>query len=385
MLEEQNPWWKGKEWQDSTLKKYESMNVKIETKWINKISFEPFSLNFIFGPRQIGKTTGIKLMIKELLKRKNPYSIFYFNCDLAADISHLKKILDEYLKIKREEKIDSSFIFLDEVTSVEKWWKIIKGYIDLGVFENDVITILGSLSLKIKKEAELFPGRRGKGKDVFVLPLTFKEYAELFNIKKYDEKLQGIFQDYLKTGGFPLAINSLDEAKNAFISSFESEISRINKSLRIAKQIIVSLFRKVPSALSYNAIATDIGISHKTVAEYLDVFEEMFLVKQAFFIENKKPNFRKEKKIFFLDPFIANSFSFWLIENFLDSALYEWVVQSHLVRKFREIYYWRNSYEIDCIADNLKIEIKAGKPHRKYPKGILVLDKEDIPKFLLDF
>jgi len=39
----------------------------------------------------------------------------------------------------------------------------------------------------------------------------------------------------------------------------------------------------------------------------------------------------------------------------LDSALYEWIVQSHLKRRFGGVYYYRNSLEIDVIAGNLKI------------------------------
>ena len=39
----------------------------------------------------------------------------------------------------------------------------------------------------------------------------------------------------------------------------------------------------------------------------------------------------------------------------MDRALYEWIVQSHLKRRFGGVYYYRNSYEIDVIAGNLKI------------------------------
>ncbi len=62
--------------------------------------------------------------------------------------------------------------------------------------------------------------------------------------------------------------------------------------------------------------------------------------------------------------------------------LYEWVVQEHLLHQFGEVFYWRNKLEIDCVAGNLKVEIKAGKPHRRYPRGVKVLEKEDVPKFL---
>ncbi len=62
----------------------------------------------------------------------------------------------------------------------------------------------------------------------------------------------------------------------------------------------------------------------------------------------------------------------------------EWIVQEHLFRKFGEIYYYRNRYEIDCIAGDLKVEVKAGKPHRRYPKGVRVLGEEDLPWFLIE-
>ena len=132
-----NPWWKGEE--DYTIAEWERMKERWFPEWVNKISLEPFSLNFIVGPRQVGKTTGIKLLIKKLVEEKSnkPERIFYFTCDLVVDLEHLKKIIDWYLSFKKANNIVSSFIFLDEVTSLREWWKIIKGYIDLGVFKND--------------------------------------------------------------------------------------------------------------------------------------------------------------------------------------------------------------------------------------------------------
>jgi len=66
----------------------------------------------------------------------------------------------------------------------------------------------------------------------------------------------------------------------------------------------------------------------------------------------------------------------------LESALYEWLIQSHLLRKFGNVYYYKNSFEINCIADNLRIEAKAGKPHRRYPKDVMILDENNLPIFL---
>jgi len=93
----------------------------------------------------------------------------------------------------------------------------------------------------------------------------------------------------------------------------------------------------------------------------------------------------KRKKIFYIrsiDPYLAKSLSLWTNVEFLESALYEWIVQSHLKSRFREIYYYRNSYEIDVISDNLKIEIKSKRAHRNYPKNIIILDER---KFTIIF
>ncbi len=133
LLFKQNPWWEGKK--DYHVEKWESMKIRWIPKWIKNISLKPYSLNFIVGPRQTGKTTGVKLLIRKLLKKFRAESIFYFNCTLLADMESLRRVLDEYLEVKKLERIENSFIFLDEVTSLKDWWRIVKGYVDMGILK----------------------------------------------------------------------------------------------------------------------------------------------------------------------------------------------------------------------------------------------------------
>ena len=144
----------------------------------------PNSLNFIFGPRQVGKSTALVLLIKRLLEeeRVNPKSIFYFSCDKLADYRELDEIIGEYIKFKRANNISSSFIFLDEITYPREWYRALKSRIDRGDFRNDVLIVTGSLSMSAKREIETFPGRRGGGKNLLMLLLPFSKYAELFNV-----------------------------------------------------------------------------------------------------------------------------------------------------------------------------------------------------------
>ena len=397
LVRKYNPWWEGEE--DVDLRKWRSMPVRWISKWINNVSLKSFSLNFIVGPRQVGKTTGVKLLIDKLTKKVNPYRVFYFNCDLALDSEYLRRVIDYYFSIRRSLNLSNvtCYLFLDEIGSVLGWWRVIKGYIDLGVFKNDVVTLTGSSTLRLRGEIELFPGRRGYGRDVTVLPLSFKEYAELHGIKVeltndlrenivrvslYKEELMELFEKYLRSGGFPLSINGDPRAEEYFLLALQGELLRVNRNLHLVRGILSSLMRKAPSPLSYSTIGKDLGISYKTIQDYVEVLRNLYVLEVALFKEDKRVLWRKERKFFFMDPFIANALSHWVGEEYLESAIYEWVIQCHLHRKFESVYYYRNRYEIDCIAGDLKVEVKAGKPYRRYPKGVMVVDKEDIPVFL---
>jgi predicted AAA+ superfamily ATPase len=379
-----NPWYINQK--DIVIERWENMKIRWIPEWLKDISLEPFSLNFIIGPRQVGKTTGIKLLINKLLENNDPWSIFYYDCSNLTNFEELRKVIDYYLKIKEKRNIKTSYIFLDEITHVNDWWRTIKLYIDIGKFKDDVITITGSSSIKLKGEVELFPGRRGNGKDVYVYPLSFREYLNIKGIKinKYENILEGMnnlsglepkifeeFENYIETGGYPLSINGYKDAGFQIINSIENEILRSGRNLELSRAIISTILSKAPSPLSFLSIGKEVGVSYKTVEDYIEIFRRLFILDYALFRE-KQIIWRKERKFFILDPYLAKSLSIWTNTEILDSALYEWIVQSHLKRRFGEVYYYRNSYEIDVIAGNLKIEIKSKRAHKNYPKDLII-------------
>jgi predicted AAA+ superfamily ATPase len=375
-LEKLNSHWFGEK--DVDIKNWESKSIHIVPDWLNNISLKPFSLNFILGPRRVGKTTGIKLLIKNLIEKGiEAKKTVYVNVDLIPDLKFFQEVLN-YIS-----ENNFKFIFIDEATSLENWWRPLKGFIDAGLLKDCAIVVSGSLTLKVKKHAELFPGRVGFGKQIEVLPLSFPDFFNLFKLKPKEEEIRKAFQKYLTTGGFLGALEDPNTFMKEIIDATESEILKIGLSPKLAFEIFSSLLTKSPSAISYQTIAQDIGVDYKTVRNYLETFEDMYLIKIAYW-KGDTIKFRKEKKIFFRDPFLLRAASFWTSTNFLESALYEQIVQEHLFRKFGEIFYYKNRYEIDCIANELKIEVKAKKPHRKYPENVKVLDEKEIPLFLIN-
>jgi len=339
----------------------------------------------VLGPRQVGKTTGIKLLIHELLKEKEPESVLYINVEILPDYHELSKVLREFERLKGKEGIKTGYIFLDEASSLEGWWKGVKPLIDAGVLENDAVTITGSSSLKVKRDIELFPGRRGNGVTLEIMPLSFSEYAWVMGLRNpelHRERTIELFEEYLKTGGFPASINGLpmDDLLGAYIGEFV----RFGKSLEIARETFSALIRSAPSATSFRALAQmTSGYSYKVIQNYIEFFGELYILSIAHLKQGNKILYRREKKFFFRDPLLARLFSLWSGAELREDALYEWLVQEHLYRRFGEVYYYRNGYEIDAIAGKMKIEIKAGKAHRRYPRDVRVLEKDEVPFFLL--
>ena len=382
-----NPWWSKERWEeaDKHLRDWSAQKIRWVPKWIEHVSLKPFSLNFIIGPRQVGKTTGIKLLIKTLIEKgTDPEKIIYFNTEALGNLDNFRRML-KFIA----ENFDEGFLFIDEITAIINWEKILKSFIDLGRFENFVIFCSGSSTANLLRIPESFMGRRGSGKDVYVLPLSFPEFVEVHGIspkKKsflYSEDAERLFEKYVSTGGFPRTINSDATFFDDFIRELKSEIRNMKKSFPTCSALISHLFDIAPSPISYLSLSQKIGISKPTLEEYVEMLEDMLVLKIVYW-KNHAMIFRKEKKFMLRDPAIVKSLSLLTGKEVRKDFLYEWIVQEHLLRRFGEIYYYRNRYEIDCIAGDLRIEVKAGKPHRKYPKNVLVLDEEDLPGFLIE-
>ncbi len=151
-IRRQNPWWENKSRinEDPKIKDYDIA----KTKWIPRLKkYIFFDKNVIYsirGPRQVGKTTLIKIIIRELLEKNNPTNIMYFSCDLIKDTVALHDLLHTYhawIKTVNQERI---FIFLDEISSVKDWQKSIKLFIDTVGNNNITMVLTVSHTIDIK-------------------------------------------------------------------------------------------------------------------------------------------------------------------------------------------------------------------------------------------
>ena len=407
-LQSHSPWWIRQELiqEDSKIIEFEQQKYK----WWHPFYFEfPLREDGILtlrGPRQVGKTTFLKLLIRRLLlEDKVPrQAVFFYPCDRVKDYNELFHLLTEYLNFARARLNSRIFIFLDEISFVRDWQRAIKELADGSKLKNTLLLLTGSSMLDVKFSSERLPGRRGKifKPDIEILPLDFSEFLKLVKpeLKKkgYSEifglhfaELQKLFEDFLLTGGFLININNF--YARGFIPAYiyeiytnwiEGDLHKTGKSDEIALRIFERLYIHLTTPVSFYKLAKESGVvSHLTVRDYLDILEKMFVLfkTEYFSIEQKRVDFKKNRKIYFYDPFILQVI-LSKVENFLDDAfnysrkmflreefrpkIAEMLVGAVLKRKYPHLYYGNSSLgEIDFVGkakgENSFFEVKYQK------------------------
>ena len=84
LLTLQNPWWRNKGLieEDAKVREFTASAVQYVPHKVLDLKLVPGAVNIISGPRQTGKTTALKLLIRSLLEKSVPAEqILYFNCD----------------------------------------------------------------------------------------------------------------------------------------------------------------------------------------------------------------------------------------------------------------------------------------------------------------
>ena len=186
-----NPWWEN----ESAIELDKHINALKNFKYTHNPpllneDFKPGNLYTIRGPRQIGKTTFLKMFIRKKLRTVPKNNIFYWSCDNLVTGKDLIDLLNEYADFCKVMDARPEYILLDEITGIAHWQRSLKFIIDNDITPNACFILTGSNALDLRSGSERLPGRRGKhGKDLFILPLTFREYVELMDPDWYSEHM----------------------------------------------------------------------------------------------------------------------------------------------------------------------------------------------------
>ncbi len=403
-LSDSNPWWKDKNEINNVDKVKSWINSKV--KWIPRckhtFNFDKDVIYTIRGPRQVGKTTHVKLWIKSLLYNKgvDNKNIFYYSCDLVQNPKQLTNIIKTYLDWRMNNK-NRKYIFLDEISSVLHWEKGIKFLSDNNEFKKCTVVLTGSHALDIQKSSERLPGRLGEEDihDRLFLPMKFSEYvdtvhkklkktirdldllklnkrkdivkqllngeicSELKTLNIYHKELKNLLNNYLINGGIARAIEYTiddkdipDNVYSDYYRVFIGDLRRYRKKENYVIQIFKRIINTLTSSISWRSIVKKTEIdSHTTGQDYVDTLKNTFTLSYIFRLNLNKgePKYSSEKKIYFEDPFIFHSIRghifkgknyFKNSENFIldyenKSKLIESIICDHLIRMAFNFYH----------------------------------------------
>jgi predicted AAA+ superfamily ATPase len=342
-------------------------------------------ISFIVGPRQAGKTT-LMLMLKNHLENKGETTLF-LNLDIEQDKQFFSSQSKLIRKIELELGKKEGFVFIDEIQRKEDAGLFLKGIYDMNLPYKFIVSGSGSVELKEKIHESLVGRKR-----LFELStVSFEEFVNFKTSCRYEnrltdffsletEKVHGLLEEYLNFGGYPRIVmeEKLDEKLRLINEIYQSYIERdISYLLKIRKtdefsNLVKVMASQVGSLVNYSELTSTLGISVRTLKEYLWYLEKTFIIKRINpYFKNVRKEITKSPIFYFYDlglrNFASGSFGSlqdkgFVFQNFVFNILREKVRLSS-----SKICFWRtkDKAEIDFVVDSgrnlIPIEVKYKK------------------------
>ncbi|MDI6804727.1 MAG: ATP-binding protein [Bacteroidota bacterium] len=207
---------------------------------------------------------------------------------------------------------DYKLIVLDEAQNIPNIGKVLKLITDT---LNEVqIIATGSSSFDLASHTtEPMTGRVIHHKLYPLSSVEIKANEDWLNVDaKLDKLLRfGSYPDVF-TSNDEDAINKLHELASSYLFKDLLKFEGIKKS-SLLKNLVVSLALQLGHEVTYNELATKLGVNSITVQKYIDLLEQTYVVfKLNSFSRNIRKELTKSFKIYFYDNGIRNA----LINNF---------------------------------------------------------------------
>lgn len=381
----------------------------------------------LIGPRQAGKSTLLKALIKFLLeeRRIEGKDIFYFNLDDTRMIKFLSTP-EVFIKFIRSFSSRQAYIFIDEAQRLENPGLFLKCLYDLGL--NLKLIISGSSSMELKSKIfetltgrkivfHLFPFSFGeflKTKPNFSEFKIFKSWDDLvFQDKMYSTSLSEYLEEYIIYGGYPRVVLEQDLVKKKellweiYSSYIEKDIVNFLKIELPDKfnNLVKVLASQIGSLVNICELTNTLGINRLTIEKYISILKGTFVISKILpFYRNIRSEISKMPKIYFNDTGLRNSAidSFGEIDirpdngELLENFIYAQIKEGGFLKNIR---FWRTKTggevdfvvefgkEIICFESKFTSFVKPSFPRslrhfvKDYePKKIIILTKNYLQK-----
>jgi predicted AAA+ superfamily ATPase len=351
------------------------------SNWINRHfsieeNLQKGKVLILYGPRQIGKTS----LIDNFKKKTKLKTLNTTGENIRIRTIFEKGDLEEILAFVEGYEL----LIIDEAQTINNIGFALKLLTD----HSKELTIIATGSSSFELANQVGEPLVGRKRTVEMFPISMLELKNIYNNYELKEKLE----EFLIYGFYPEVITAKTSARKQSIATeiatsyLFKDILMLDNILSSSKinQIVRMLAFQVGSEVSFNEIATKVGLDVKTVSKYLDILEKSFILKSlGGYSGNLRDEVTQKRKYYFYDTGIRNA----LVANFNPielrndvGALWEnFLVMERFKRNaYREAvsnyYFWRTyqSGEIDFIEERegklFAYEFKWGKKLAKFPK-----------------
>lgn len=209
--------------------------------------------------------------------------------EVALDDRSNKELRDPdhmlaYVKGRIQDK-DTYYIILDEVQYLDEFEDVLNSFLHI---RNADVYVTGSNSKFLS--SDVITQFRGRGDEVHVYPLSFREYCSA-----YEGTSDEAWDDYYNYGGLPLILSmETEEDKAEYLSSLFQKVylsdiverhkvrnkEELDELVDILASAIGSLTNPQKLARTFQTVKNR-SISDKTIKTYIDYLIDSFLVSKA--------------------------------------------------------------------------------------------------------
>lgn len=244
-------------------------------------------IKVVTGIRRSGKSYLLFTIFKDYLLSEGVDEDHIISIEL--DRLENKTYRDPYVILEqiKTQIIDSKdyYIFLDEVQLLYEFEDVLNSLLHI---KNVDVYVTGSNSKFLSKD--IITEFRGRGDEVHVYPVSFREYMTVFNGDKYEG-----WSSYVRFGGLPLTVTmNSDEQRVEYLTRLFEETyikdiiernhiekkQELNDLINVLASGIGSLTNPSKIVATFNSVIQS-DISLNTVRSYIEHLEDAFIISEA--------------------------------------------------------------------------------------------------------
>lgn len=353
-------------------------------------------LTGIVGARGTGKTTLMLQYIKKNLYENG--NVFYFSADhiYFNEVSLYSFIEEAFL----EQNI--RIFFIDEIHKYTNWDQELKNIYDN--FPEVFIIFSGSSSIDLVRGSYDLSRRATL---YHLKGLSFREYLNFTQNKSYSvislqdllenpvkinkilgelPKVKTDFQQYLTKGFYPFVLEGEETLYKKLLRIIEKAIyediasfyNLKTPNLHYFKKILTFLASIPPGNINTHNLANNLQIDHKTAFHYLEILNEIQLVKMVYPSESGNQRLRKPEKIFLDNTTLYSAVNSQINQPIDKGVLRELFFLQMIAQTEHKVFYSKIG---DYLIDNYTFEIGGKNKTKKQLKtisGQAYLVKDDL-------